>query len=609
MRYPDVWGVLKLMIRGLGAFLVEFHAGGLAKIADATGYGRISRMVSVIVAEKPSVARRIRGAIKAENILVTSVRGHILDSEFPEGFGWRECSPSKLFDVRSFRDEVRDARSVAELKKIFRDAELLIIATDNDSEGELIGAEILKIWREVRGDAPYRRMRFNSTSYEELRRAWRNLEDDLNWRWVMKALFRQRFDLISGAAFTRLLTLATRRHDRNVRLISWGSCQAPTLWFVVKRERERMGFKPKPFWILKATFQKSSGERFEAESDRFWRLEDARKAYQRAKSTPHGIVKRFDERLVKVLRPTPLRTDDMLRDLTKITGQSAARILQVAEDLYAEGFISYPRTETNRYRPGFDYDSPLKAAVEGLEITLPSVEAKPRQGRRDDGAHTPIYPVMAYRGAGIHLKVWRYVARRFLANAFYRDALRRERGAELDLAGVRMRAAGSELVEPGFYEIYGYFRPPDNPIPRLEDGEEVEVISLKLHEGRTRPPRRLSESDLLKLMEEHGIGTDATRASFPKLILDRGYAVKRGRVFRPTDLGLRLIEVLESIDPKLVTPETRRRIEELMAMIESGELTYEKALEKAVQEYRPLYLELENKISSEAIKLASAKHR
>ena len=134
------------------------------------------------------------------------------------------------------------------------------------------------------------------------------------------------------------------------------------------------------------------------------------------------------------------------------------------------------------------------------------------------------------------------------------------------------------------------------------------MVSLKLHEGRTRPPRRLTESDLLKLMEENGIGTDATRASFPKLIVDRGYAVKRGKVFRPTELGLSLIEVLESIDPKLVTPETRKRIEELMAMIESGEMTYEEALEKAVQEYKPLYLELENKISSEAFRLASVKH-
>ncbi|RLG05756.1 MAG: DNA topoisomerase III, partial [Thaumarchaeota archaeon] len=401
-------------------------------------------MFSVIVAEKPSVAKRIKAAIRGEKVLVTAVRGHVFDSEFPEGFGWRECNPSKLFDVREFRDEVRDVRSVEELRRVFRGAELLVIATDNDSEGELIGAEILKIWRDIKRDAPYKRMRFNSTSYEELRKAWKNLEDDLNWRWVMKALFRQRFDLISGAAFTRLLTLSARKHNRDVRLISWGSCQAPTLWFVVKREKERMNFRSKPFWILKAIFQTDSGERFEAESDRFWNLNDARRAYQKAQLAAHGVVQKFDEKLVKILRPTPLRTDDMLRDLTKITGQSAARILQVAEDLYAKGFISYPRTETNKYRFGFDFDQPLKAAVQGLGITLPFIEAKPRQGRRDDGAHTPIYPVMAYKGSGIHLRVWRYIAKRFLANAFYRDALKRERSAELDLAGIRMRTAGSE---------------------------------------------------------------------------------------------------------------------------------------------------------------------
>lgn len=137
----------------------------------------------VIVAEKPSVARRIREAIKADNVLVTSVRGHVLDSDFPEGYGWRECRPGDLFKVREFRDEVRDHRSLRELKKAFRGAGVLVIATDNDSEGELIGAEILKIWRRVNGNRPYRRMRFNSTDYRELRRVWRNLEETLNWSW------------------------------------------------------------------------------------------------------------------------------------------------------------------------------------------------------------------------------------------------------------------------------------------------------------------------------------------------------------------------------------------------------------------------------------------
>jgi len=560
----------------------------------------------VIVAEKPSVARRIREALKGENVIVTSVRGHILDSEFPSGYGWRECDPAKLFDVREFRDEVRDSRTIRELKKIFKQGGTLVIATDNDSEGELIGAEILKIWRQVNGDAPYKRIRFNSTDYKELRRAWNNLEDDLKWNWVMKALFRQRFDLITGAAFTRLLTLSARKVNRGIKLISWGTCQAPTLWFVVQRERERINFKPKPFWTLKVIFQTMLGEKFEAESDRFWDRSQAQQAYQKASSAREGIVKKFDERLVSISRPTPIRTDDMLRDLAKITGLSAARILQIAENLYAEGYISYPRTETNKYREGFDFESPMRAACKGLGIPLLENPPNPRQGRLDDGAHTPIYPIAPYTGSGAAAEVWKYVAKRFLANAFYSDAMRRERAAEIDLAGIRLRCSGAETILDGFYEVYDYFKPEDKPIPELRKNEPVFVVSVRLHEGKTRPPDRLTESELLKLMEDHGIGTDATRASFPKLITDRGYVVKQRKTFKPTQLGMKLIEVLEAIDPKLVTPETRRRVEELMSKIEAGEISYEEALEKAIQEYKPLYLELASKISAEAVKLASA---
>jgi len=548
----------------------------------------------VIVAEKPSVARRIREAINADNVVVTSVRGHVLDSGFPEGYGWRECRPGDLFKVREFRDEVRDHRSLRELKKVFSGAGVLVIATDNDSEGELIGAEILKIWRRVNGNRPYRRMRFNSTDYRELRRAWRNLEETLNWRWVSKALFRQRFDLIAGAAFTRLLTLTARRYDRNVKLISWGPCQSPTLWFIVRRERERLNFKPKPFWTIKAVLESDKGERFEAESDRIWDKGRAEEIYAKASRAGEAVVKSFKESIKNISRPTPLRTDDLLRDMARLTGLSAAKILQVAEDLYAEGYISYPRTETNRYRHGFDYNQPLKAACKGLGVNVEG-DPKPRQGRLDDGAHTPIYPIRPFTGGGIARGLWEYVTRRFLANAFYPDARRVERRAEIRIGELTLRSHGAQTVKAGFYEIYPYFRPRNDPIPSLRVGEKLRIVSIRLHEGKTKPPNRLTEAELLKLMEENGIGTDATRATYPKLIIDRGYAAKERKTFKPTELGMRLIELLEDVDERLVTPETRRRVEELMEEIEAGKIGYEEALEKAVSEYLPLYQKLEDR--------------
>jgi len=470
-----------------------------------------------------------------------------------------------------------------------------VIATDNDSEGELIGAEILEIWRRVDRDRPYRRMRFNSTDYRELKRAWRNLEETLNWRWVSKALFRQRFDLIAGAAFTRLLTLTARRYDRGVKLISWGPCQSPTLWFIVRRERERLNFKPKPFWTIKAVLESEVGERFEAESDRFWDKEGAKKVYAKASKVHEAIVKSFKESTKTIFRPTPLRTDDLLRDMARLTGLSAAKILQVAEDLYADGYISYPRTETNRYRPGFDYGRPLKAACKGLGVNVKG-DPKPRQERLDDGAHTPIYPIRPFTGGGIARKLWEYVAGRFLANAFYPDARRVERRAEIRIGELTLRSYGAQTVKTGFYEIYAYFRPKDDPIPRLRVGEKLRIVSISLHEGKTKPPNRLTEAELLKLMEENGIGTDATRATYPKLIIDRGYAVKERKVFKPTELGMKLIELLEDVDERLVTPKTRRRVEELMAEIEVGKMGYEEALERAVSDYLPLYQKLEHEL-------------
>ena len=140
----------------------------------------------------------------------------------------------------------------------------------------------------------------------------------------------------------------------------------------------------------------------------------------------------------------------------------------------------------------------------------------------------------------------------------------------------------------------------------MDGGERLRIVSISLHEGETKPPNRLTEAELLKLMEENGIGTDATRATYPKLIIDRGYAVKEGKAFKPTELGMGLIELLESVDERLVTPETKRRVEELMAEIEAGRIGYDEALEKAISEYLPLYKRLEEGLRRGSFEIAES---
>jgi len=554
---------------------------------------------SVVVAEKPSVARAISKVLELigeADVLVTSVKGHLLDLDLPLAFrNWKGRDPVEVLELglSDLRYVVRDSDSYRNLLRVFKEKAPLVIATDNDHEGELIGAEILMVYRKVRGDrSRYFRMRFNSVDEEELLRAWRNLEPDLNWRWVYKAEFRRAFDLLTGAAFTRFLTLSAEKKGFD-GLLSWGSCQTPTLYFVVERDLQIENFKSVPFWYLEAVLETSRGERLTARTERFWKRAEALERLSKATSSKFAVVRDWREEGELVRRPLPSRTDDVLRDLVSITGREARELMEVLEQLYAEGYISYPRTETNRYPEGFNFTRAARSVV-GAGLLPPNVlmrRPEPRQGRLDDGAHPPIYPIRPFTGRGILAEVWEYIARRFIANAYFDDALVSKQSALIDAGGVEFSASGQQVLRRGFLEVFPYQHVANDPLPRMAIGERLRVLEVKLMEGKTSPPPRMTESELLGVMEAHGIGTDATRATFPSLIVSRGYAVKTGKSIRSTELGRALVEALRSVDERLVTPETRRRVEERMALVEKGLADWRELLRESLREYKELLIE------------------
>jgi DNA topoisomerase IA len=565
----------------------------------------------VIVAEKPSVARALSWALKdVPNLVFSSVRGHVYEADLPVEFmRWSLSNLSSIFDVRRLRSVVSDRRSYSAVKEAFlRNPEkALVVATDNDHEGCLIGSEILRIYRSVRGSsAPYFRMRFNSTAPQDLRFAWQKLETTLNQGWVSKAVFRQTFDLLTGAAFTRLLTLGVQR--KQVRqLISYGSCQTPVLYFVVEREREIHDFVSVKYWVLKALLETERGERFEAATERIQVADDAEKTCEAVKNADEGIVANYTEEKTPILRPLPLRTDDALRDLTRITGVPAARLLSIMEMLYSSGFITYPRTETNKYAEGFNFSLCRKAAeAAGILVNMLGVSAtaNPRNGSLDDGAHPPICPVKAYVKRDPAGRVWEYVARRFIANAYMENAEQLAQRAAVNIEGALFHAAGRSLTKTGFFDMYPYFRGPEVRLPVLSPNEKVKVLRVDLIEDETKPPPRLAEAELLRKMEAAGIGTDATRASFPTLIVKRGYAVRGGKVFKPTALGMSLIEALTKADKRLVTPETRRLVEEKMRLIEKEPSRFDDALNDVTETYKRLFQKCHSCLDTTSEKLA-----
>lgn len=559
----------------------------------------------VIVAEKPSVARAIEKMLRNhnvdENVHVIGLRGHVLDSDLKDGYEWGKIDPSRIFEVREFRVKIRDKKIYNELTKTFKNniIEELVIATDNDSEGELIGWEVLEISKNYNSLGTIYRMRFNTVSEEELWESWQNREEGLNWRWVWRAAYRRDFDLVTGAAFTRLLTSSTRKKGFG-GLISWGSCQIPTLHYVVEREEKIRGFKPTPYWVIEGEFETSKGEVFEARSSKIQGEKTAQSIFNRVKNIGEGIVKEYQEMIETDKRPKPLRTDDMLRDLHEVIGVSASNILKIAEDLYSKGYISYPRTDTNKWLKGIEFEKIKSVAIKGLGLEAEefSKHPNPLNGSKNDGAHPPLYPVKPHaRDNTLKWKVWEYIARRFLANVYLGDAKILKQRASVKVGETILKTAGSNIEELGFYKVYPYSKPEDKPIPKMSENEKLKVLELRLVKGFTKPPGRFAESELLKLMERDGIGTDATRAEYPKIIIERGYAAKNVKAIKPTELGMKLIKCLKEVDMRLVSPQTRRIVEEYMDMISRGEKKYEEAIDETLKLYSVLYKQLEAKIN------------
>jgi DNA topoisomerase IA len=183
-----------------------------------------------------------------------------------------------------------------------------------------------------------------------------------------------------------------------------------------------------------------------------------------------------------------------------------------------------------------------------------------------------------------------------MANSFSEDAFGFRQKAAINVNNVMFNASGLYYGRYGYYKVYPYFRPRESPIPRLVMGDKVRILDVSLKTGYTRPPDRLSEAELLMIMERNGIGTDATRALYPKLISERKYASKKRGRFIPTILGMKFIESLEKIDERLVTPETRKYVEELMNKVGEGRLSFDSALKESLSRYKELFKEILNNI-------------
>ena len=475
------------------------------------------------------------------------------------------------------------------LKNLAKKADSVVIGTDFDREGELIGSDALAMVRDVAPDVPVSRARYSAFTKAEIDHAFANLVE-LDQNLADAGESRQYIDLIWGAALTRYLTMAKFGGFGNVR--SAGRVQTPTLALVVERERERLAFKPEDFWVIGGEARPVGAGDDEAfkishANGRFTDREAAETAFSHVEGATTGTVTEVVKKSRTQRPPAPFNTTS-LQAAAAAEGISPARTMRIAESLYMDGLISYPRVDNTVYPRSLDLRATVKAIAEVPQYAPACRELLAREkltatrGKTETTDHPPIYPTAPADPAKLEPAQWKLynlIARRFLATLSDAAVIEGTK-ISIDVAGEPFQASGDVLKVPGFRAVYPFGLKRDEQLPALEQGDAVDVREMQLEAKQTEPPARYSQGRLVQEMEKRGLGTKSTRAS----IIERLYQVKyfKGQPsgpIEPSQLGMAIIDALHTYAPRITTPDMTSELEEDMTHVAEGRDTQEQVVQ------------------------------
>jgi DNA topoisomerase I len=566
---------------------------------------------TLVVAEKFNTALRIavvlsdgrmkRSRIEGTNVfeferpdgtyVVTGLRGHIVELDYPKELAeWSLGSLPKLLETPPFK-RVTETGIVAALQHLVRSFDRVIIATDFDREGELIGLECLELLQKVHPKIDVARARYSALTRDAIEQSFAHLEH-LDHALAEAAEARQEIDLVWGALLTRYLSLTAEQRGRS--FLSAGRVQTPTLALLVERDQAIKEFTPTPFYEIVATGAKGEETFRLAHAHGIWeKKEDAERVFHRLKGATEGVVREFTEEETRRRPPIPFSTTLFVAEATRL-GLGAATAMRIAEDLYTQGLISYPRTDNTVYPRGLGLRTLVEkfresVFAEAAEFVLAQPSFRPTRGRTETTDHPPIYPTGVVDPKKLrpdHARLYELVVRRFLAT-LAPDALGWSRKAAVEIRGDRFEGSGHRLTDPGWYRIYPYSNPEDVPMPVLTVGETVAVRDLSLVEEQTKPPRRYTQGSLIQEMERLGLGTKSTRHDVLQKLFDRHYVSQRQ--LEPTSTGIAVTEALRAHAPLITRPEMTHRLEEDMELVAESKKPKAEVLEESREMLREAY--------------------
>ncbi|MFX1505534.1 MAG: DNA topoisomerase [Promethearchaeota archaeon] len=532
---------------------------------------------------------------KKDQLIISSVTGHILNFDYPPPFdkdtNWHNSDPLDMIELTPIEIPIKK-NMVSHVEEIGASSDVIVIATDWDGHGESIGRQILEIATRQNKKLRHGRMHFTSTSPNSLKIAFET-QTDLNWDWIKQVDSLRKQDLRMGSSITRFLTVGIQNQGIN-RMISYGPCQTSVLWLITNRFLENRSFTPTKFWKLSVKITTSEGPLFldwkgnpvseEAAVDTL---------LSTLKEFSEGIITEYNEESATFKRPLPLDTDTLESKCAQFFRISPKQVADIAERLYNNGFITYPRTESSFYLEK-DLTNLVENFISHNEfgsiakecIALEGVK-NPSKGRFTKD-HEPIKPVKAVEEPEVKKafektpvlanqawNIYSYIVWRFLATV-HSDATVVNQYVILTAAQEEFIARGRRLIDLGFLKFYKFRTLKGKELPRFEKGGTHSIEAFK-HQGFTTPPPLWSESQLIREMAKLNLGTDATRSTHIETVQKRMYTMIQGprRMLIPTALGMALYQIFTQKSEDLILPEIRGKVESWTQQIREHEKTPE----------------------------------
>lgn len=570
-------------------------------------------MKSLVIAEKPSVARDIarvlkckkneQGVIEGERYIVTWGLGHLVTLADPEEYKpeWKEWDMGvlpmmpktwKLSVIRQTAKQYNAVKSQIHRKDIGE----IIIATDAGREGELVARWILE---KAGNKKPVKRLWISSVTDRAIREGFGRLRDGRDYQNLYNAAqSRAKADWLVGINATRALTC-----KYNAKL-TCGRVQTPTLALIAKREDEIRSFRPKPYYGLKVyaegiCFTWQDGK---TGGTRSFDLERIRRISEEIRGE-RLVLDSVEKKSKKTYAPGLYDLTELQRDANRRFGYSAKETLNIMQRLYEHHkVLTYPRTDS-RYLSS-DIVPTLKERIEACQTGPYRALARALHGKHftvdkrfvDDSKvndHHAIIPTEQYvdltHMTSEERKIYDLVVRRFLA-VLYPPAEFEQVSVRASVKGERFAAKGETIREAGWRAVYdsdieeeeyGEDSLKNQTLPELKKGQSLLVKRQEETEGKTKPPAHYTEATLLTSMEKGGLGTVATRADIIEKLFNTFYMEKKGNDLLITSKGRQLLEL---VPEDLKKPELTARWEKELQKISDGKQK-EKTFMKEIEQY------------------------